>query len=323
METEHIRLFIRHNKTSLIYKSGVQTEENMFYLILAIICSSSVSVIMRLHENHMKNQMAMFAANYATCAFLGALFIDWTAGDGGSQDGAVGLLHTVLGSEAETALLLSVIQGATFLGGFLFLKINMIHNGIVLSTTFKQLGVIIPTLMAIVAFGETLGLLQAAGIALALTGIILIQYEKGSLGEGGGMKKKYLLLVLILAGGINDSMMNIYDKIIGAEGKDGYLMVAFFISGLLSLALALREGKHPGKADLLYGLAIGVPNYFAGRGLLYALETVDAVLVYPMFNVGTLVTVTIIGIVFFREQISRKKILTVGIIIAAICLLNM
>ena len=88
----------------------------MIYLILAIISSSLISIFMRLSENHIKNEMGMFMANYAVCSVLAVGFMD----KGGS----------LLGEEDEhLTLIIGIITGMFFLGSFLFLKYNMKYNG--------------------------------------------------------------------------------------------------------------------------------------------------------------------------------------------------
>ena len=82
----------------------------------------------------------------------------------------------------------------------------MKYNGIVLSSTFMKLGVIIPTIMAIVAFGEMPTAMQVAGIALAIVAIIIIHFDNDAEGEDGalqakdktkGSNKKILLLITL------------------------------------------------------------------------------------------------------------------------------
>ena len=75
--------------------------------------------------------------------------------------------------------------------------------------------------------------------------------------------------------------------------------------------------------DLLFGMLIGIPNYFSARFLLLALGSVDAVLVYPMYSAVTIIVVTLAGVLAFREQLSKKKAGALVLIVVAVCLLNM
>ena len=289
----------------------------MIYLILAIASSSLISIFMRLSENHIKNEMGMFMASYALCAALAVGFMDKSAP------------QLLLGThDQHLTVILGIITGAFFLGGFLFLKYNMKYNGIVLSSTFMKLGVLIPTIMAIVVFGEVLSVLQIVGIAIAIAAIIIINFEKepegaDCLGESKTGNKKILLLVLLLLGGLGDSMSNIFEKLGPDSGKDGFLLLTFFTAFVITIAIVILGKKKLCKADILFGLLVGVPNYFSARFLLASLGSLEAVIVYPTYSVGTMVVVTIVGVIAFREKISKQKGLALGLIAVAIALLNM
>ena len=289
----------------------------MIYLILAIASSSLISIFMRLSENHIKNEMGMFMASYALCAALAVGFMDKSAP------------QLLLGThDQHLTVILGIITGAFFLGGFLFLKYNMKYNGIVLSSTFIKLGVLIPTIMAIVVFGEVLSVLQIVGIAIAIAAIIIINFEKepegaDCLGESKTGNKKILLLVLLLLGGLGDSMSNIFEKLGPDSGKDGFLLLTFFTAFVITIAIVILGKKKLCKADILFGLLVGVPNYFSARFLLASLGSLEAVIVYPTYSVGTMVVVTIVGVIAFREKSSKQKGLALGLIAVAIALLNM
>lgn len=277
----------------------------MLYLILAILSSAMVSITMRASEKYITNKMAMFMSNYAICIVLSAAFMDW-------KNMRVGL--------GVPALVLGIISGVLYLVSFIFLKYNMQHNGIVLSSTFMKLGVLIPTVMAVVVFHEMPKWTQILGIAISVFAIIIIHFEKEALQESN--KKIWLLLLLVLSG-FTDSMANIYEQVGRPEGKDGYLLITFFTAFVLATVFACRDKNKITRKDLLFGMLIGIPNYFSARFLLLALGSVDAVLVYPMYSVATMIVIMLAGVLAFRERISKKKAVALAMIAVAVCLLNM
>ena len=283
----------------------------MTYLILAIVSSSLISILMRLSENHIKNEMGMFMANYALCALLAIGFMDKSG--------------PVLGyNDQHLTLTIGIMTGTLFLGGFLFLKYNMKYNGIVLASTFMKLGVLIPTLMAIVVFGEIPTIMQIAGIGLAIIAIIIIHFDNDAQdGMETKANKKIWLLVLLMLGGLGDSMCNIFEKIGPASGKDGFLLLAFFTAFVMTVLIVVIGKKKIHKEDILFGILVGIPNYFSARFLLAALGAIDAVIVYPTYSVATMVVIAIAGVVAFGEKISMKKGIALGVIAVAIALLNM
>ena len=118
-------------------------------------------------------------------------------------------------------------------------------------------------------------------------------------------------------------MSNIFEKLGPDSGKDGFLLLTFFTAFVITIAIVILGKKKLCKADILFGLLVGVPNYFSARFLLASLGSLEAVIVYPTYSVGTMVVVTIVGVIAFREKISKQKGLALGLIAVAIALLNM
>lgn len=280
----------------------------MIYLILAIVSSALISVWMRIGEKHVSNQMGMFMSNYAVCIIFAVLYL----GEGSDFGTAVGQL-------TGSTILMGAICGALYLANFALLKFNMKSNGVVLSSTFMKLGVLIPTLMAIIIFRELPSVIQVCGIILAVAAIVMIHFEKEATGEG---KSKLWLLIMLLVSGITDSMANIFEKLGAANSKDGYLLTTFFTALLSALILMIRGKAFVSRKDILFGIVLGIPNYYSARFLLLALEELPAVLVYPVCSVGTIVAITLAGIIFFKEKLSTKKISALVMIMAAMALLN-
>ena len=96
----------------------------------------------------------------------------------------------------------------------------------------------------------------------------------------------------------------------------------FLVALVLCVLLVLVKKQRFALPELGLGLLLGIPNYFSSRFLLLSLQEIPAMIAYPTYSVGTIVFVTVVGMVFFREAISRKKGLALGLIAAALILLN-
>ncbi|MBR5502370.1 MAG: EamA family transporter, partial [Oscillospiraceae bacterium] len=86
--------------------------------------------------------------------------------------------------------------------------------------------------------------------------------------------------------------------------------------------LVLKNGERPRGKDLLFGVIIGVPNFFSSRFLLLSLSSVPAVIAYPTFSVAAMLIVTMAGVVLFGEKLTRQQWLALGGILLALILLN-
>ena len=278
----------------------------MIYLMLAIASSALVSIIIRLGEDHVTNQMGMLLSNYVVCSICAIVC---------SNSDVV----TAVQASGFFEIGLGVACGFLYLAGLLLMQYNTKHNGVVLSSTFMKLGVLIPTLMAIVFFREIPKGTQVIGIVLALLAIVMIHFEKDSLKEGN---KKLWLLVLLLCGGITDSTANIFEKFGSPAAKDVYLFMIFFVAGVLAFVLVLKSKKKVSPKDVIFGVILGVPNYFSSRFLLLSLSSMSAVVVYPTYSVATMIVITVVGVLAFKEKLDRKKAIALGMIVLALGLLN-
>ena len=277
----------------------------MFYLILAIASSALVSVIMRLSDRKVTGNIAMLAVNYLMCVAVSVVY----AGDNlfVSAPGLTG------------AVLMGINNGVLYLGGFVLLQLNIRHNGVVLSSTFMKLGLLVSLSVSVIFFHEVPDLLQIIGFCLAVGAIVLINFKRESGGEAGF---KAGLILLFLVGGMADAMSKIFEELGNSALSDHFLVCTFLMASLLCTVLMTVKGQRPGKWEAIFGLLIGVPNFFCAKFLLGALKSIPAVIVYPVYCVGTILVVSMIGVLAFRERLEKRQWLGMGLILIALVLLN-
>ena len=280
----------------------------MFCLILGILSSALVSVGMRLSGGKVRNNFGMLVMNYLMCSLLGAL----TAGFGGLADASGGQL-------ALTGAM-GCANGVLYLVSFLLFQVNVRRNGVVLSATFMKLGLLVTMAVSVCLYGEIPGLPEALGFGLAVAAIVLINYSKDA---GANADFRAGLVWLLLCGGMADAMSKIFEES-GVPGMGDVFLLFTFASALVLCALCMTaKGQRVGKPELFYGLLVGVPNFCSSRFLLMALGEIPAVIAYPVYSVGTILVVTLTGILFFRERLTGRQWTGLSIILLALVLLNM
>lgn len=279
----------------------------MFYLLLAICCSSMVQIVMRLSTDKVRANMGMLAVNYTTCMLIAAAY----TGFGNLLPQTSGL---------GTAAGLGFLQGLLYLLAFILLQFNDRRNGVVLSASFMKLGLLVPIAVSVVCFGEEPGILHIIGFVIALAAIVLINYDPGSTRAASF---KLGLIALLLIGGMGDVMAKLYQELGNPDLSAQFLLYTFAGALVLSLALMVFKKERPGKAELIYGVLVAIPNYFSSKFLLAALAQLDAVIVYPCYNVGTILVATLAGIWLFRERLRKRQWIAMGAILVALVLLNM
>ena len=290
----------------------------MLYLIGAVLCSAAFSCLLRFSEPRVGNRYVLVAGNYTACSLIGLLFL---------------LINMSFPTErVPFTILFGMLSGAMYMGTLLLLQKTISASGLVLASVFNKLGVLIPVLLALVLFSELPTAFQIAGFALAVAAILLMFLGGRHAEDAGGAKSGYarflvwlLPVCLLLAAGTTDSMVNLFDKFGPASGKDAYLFLNFFFALLFSLIIVLvRKRKAPfWMKEYLLGMLVGVPNYFASRLVMLSLGRLPSVVVYPVYCVGTLAVITVAGIFLFREKLTVRKWVGVGIIGVALVLLNL
>lgn len=277
----------------------------MLFLILAVLSSAMVSIVMRVSSDKVTANLSMLAVNYLICSFLGAVYAGfqlWPSDVPG--------FTTTLG--------LGAIDGALYLSGFAFLQANVRKNGVVLSSVFMKLGLLIPILLSLVVFHEIPTAAQAAGFILAVIAIVLINLKKDTGSKGFSMG----LILLLLMGGCCDSMAKIYEVFGEPALSEQFLLYTFVVAFALCVGMVIWKKECPGVWELMFGILISVPNFFSAKFLLLALGRLPAVVVYPSFSVATLLCITLAGVAVFRERLGKLQWVALTAIVAALVLLN-
>ena len=282
----------------------------MFYLILAILSSSLISIIMKLSKNHVNNKIMMFVTNYIVCTICSVFFI-------GNLDG-------IENNEYIFPIWFGILTGFGYLGCFLLLELNIRKNGVVLSSTFSKLGLLVPIFIAIIFYHEIPSILKIIGIILAIIAIIImnIEFKKKDIDSKGFNIMNLLLILLLLFGGLTDASSTIFEHTSDFKLKGLFLSIIFSSALFISLIILVIQHRKISIKDILFGIGIGIPNYFSSFFLLNSLNSLDAVIVYPTYSVSTIVIITLVGVLFFKEKLKLNEIIGMVIIIGSIVLLN-
>ena len=127
----------------------------MIFLCLAVLSSCAISLIMRLSADKITAKLSMLSVNYLICSALGAVYAGFDL-----------ICPEVSGF--PTTVTLGFVGGILFLVSFMLLQWNTARNGIVLSSVFMKLGLLVPMVISVLFFREMPTWLQIAGFCLAL-----------------------------------------------------------------------------------------------------------------------------------------------------------
>lgn len=281
----------------------------MIYLILAILCSSCITLVLKVGARYTDNRYGMLTCNYITCVVLVAIFMPKN----------IGFPYE---NRERLVLILGLVNGMLFLICMAYNQINIVKNGAILTATFVRLGVLIPTIMSIIFYKETPTIFQAIGILFVLAAFVIMGV--GNRKEEMVVEKTSIkaLVCLMILGGITDSMSKIYEQTCSMELADWFLFITFAVALVCCIATMICKHQKIGVRECVLGVGIGIPNYFSTLFLLQALSKVPAFFAYPTYSVGSILVVLGVSCIVFREKLDFYQKSGMVSIIVSLILLN-
>jgi drug/metabolite transporter (DMT)-like permease len=286
----------------------------MLYLILSILCATSLVVILRLFSNYKVKTEYGIVFNYAVCCITGLLAME--------NKSMLREIPSWNGWWICLALGLGFILIFTLVG-----KSTAILGVATTSIAFK-LSFIIPTIVAILFYGDQLTVFKIIGIISAIIAVYFITYQKSeSENESESVNKNaWILPVLIFVGsGITDSIFNVIQRNYTPVGFDHIVTIMVFLGAFLSGMILYGFNKEMYQwKNVIAGIVLGIPNYGSLYFLLQALKHTGYApsTLFPINNLGIVGVSAIIGLLIFKESFSTKKIIGFLLAIASIVMIG-
>jgi drug/metabolite transporter (DMT)-like permease len=284
------------------------------YLLLSVLFSSITVSFFKLFELKNVKTFQAIVMNYISCGLIGSLFAD----------------HTIFEAKVWTMpwFGFAVVLGFLFISIFFCIGLTAQKLGVSVSMVAAKLSVVIPVLIALFFQGEQLKLLSAGGIVLSLLAVYLMSRSSQSTENTKANKQFIWLPLVVFAGsGAIDTLLNHLNKtFIPPSTADQIVTTIFlnaFVLGVLFLGFQLFTHKESldGKS-LLWGLLLGIPNYFSMYFLVKTLgQTQQASVVFPINNIGIVLLSSLLAFVFFKEKFNQLKL--IGLALASIAIVLM
>ncbi|MGB4397971.1 MAG: EamA/RhaT family transporter [Daejeonella sp.] len=272
----------------------------MIYIILSICCSVFVSVLLKLAKRYNIDTRQAIMWNYSMAALLTYLIYDpvWPA-----FEGSLFPAYIVLG------ILLPSL--------FLVLALSVRYTGIVKTDIAQRLSLFIPVLAAFFFFGEAHSILKTAGIAFAFLAIICsVPWQKND--QNSRSYWKYPMTVFVGMGVIDILFKQIAktDSIAFTTSLFVVFILAFTVSALfLSYLFFVRKLKFTW-INVVCGWILGVANF---GNILFYLKAHQSLaeqpsLVFSAMNIGVIVLGSLVGVLVFKEKLTKLNY--VGLVLA-------
>ena len=289
----------------------------MTAIILTIITFSMMLIIFKYFELFKVNNLQAIIVNYFTAGFLAL------TADNINNSNSFSLTEVINSAYIIQALIIGVLFIITFnLVAFGTQKI-----GIAITTVSNKMSMVIPVLVGLFIFKESINSIKITGVLLAILAIYFSCSKNGKL----SFDKKYIfIIILIFIGqGIADSTLSWAQEMkLNQNNKYTFFATTFFIAALMGILFLIYQsiiGLHSFKfKNILWGIILGIPNYFT---LFFFVDALDSGIfeksqVFPIVNMGVIVLTATSGIILFREYLSKSNWLGILLAVVAISLIT-
>ena len=283
----------------------------MIEINLTIVTFSLMLIIFKYFEIFKVNNLQAIIVNYITAGALALV-----------ADGSVLTNNfSITNLFQPTFIYYALIIGVLFIITFNLIAFGTQKIGIAITTVSNKMSMIIPVLIGLFVFKEDKNFLKLIGIVLAILAIFFSCSKNGKL----SFDKKYLpVIILVFIGqGIADSTLKWAQEFaINASNNNVFFATTFFtaaFSGTLFMMIQLRKITVTLRS-LLWGVILGIPNYFTLYFFVEALSArvFESSQVFPIVNMGVIVLTAVMGIILFREHLSKSN--WMGILLALIAI---
>ena len=281
----------------------------MLDLTLSVLCSSLIFVIFKLYPRFGVQTLYAIIFNYLTACLVGLILMDRSF------------------NIAEVAS-----KGwfpGTLLLGILFIVIfNLMARtsqvlGVSVASVATKMSLSIPVILGVFLYGEQMGMLKAFGVLLALFAVYFTSLKKTHLPLN--RRLIYLPVLVFLGSGVIDASIQYCEQNLLSPGEFPIFSSTVFASAASCgvIFILFRSSKEKiviAPQSIFGGIALGVPNFFSIYFLLRALqnEVLNTASVFTINNVAIVMFSTLLGILLFREVLSLKNWIGIGLAVISI-----
>lgn len=285
----------------------------MIYLLLSILFNAVLFIIIKLFAKFNIDALQALVVNYFVAFGVGLFFLDTSFSP-----------NIIISQEWFKG---SILLGFIFISTFYVTTITSQRNGLSVASVASKMSVIIPIILGVFLYDETLGSVKILGIIIALIAVYFTsKKETGEIQQASNLV--FPILVFIGAGTIDSSLKYLQTFLVPSNQIGLFSSVTFFCAfsvGILILVFLSLKGKikFAGR-NILGGIALGLPNFFSLYYLVKMLEAkaFESATLFTIHNIAIVLVSTFVGILFFKERISMRNALGIGLALFALFLVT-
>ncbi len=281
----------------------------MIYLLASIFFSTLTVCLFIVFEKKDVDTFQAIVFNYLTCAVIGN----------------VSAPQTIFSGEVWLAnwFPFAFILGFLFIIVFNFIAQTAQKLGVSISMVAAKLSVVLPVIAAVILYDEPLNFMKISGILISLLAVYLISKKENAEAHNNN-KLLYLPILVFIGSGCIDTLLNYTEQnyippfdVVSIVST--IFSVAFIAGSFYLLILMVLKRKIFVARNLVWGIILGLPNYFSMFFLLKTLGQFQGTYIFPLNNIGIVAASTMAGVYIFKEKLSAQN--KFGFILAILSIL--
>ena len=283
--------------------------------LLAVLVALNVLLltIFRLFKTYEIHTFQAIVFNYITCMTVGSLVLG----------------EFPISSETvnEKWFPYAIVLGIMFITGFNILGRTVQLFGVTLTSIAQKMSLVITVCFTIFFFSESINTLKILGILAAVTSIIMINIPKKGLDLDDTKMKKlwYMLFLTFFISGLIETLLFYIEAMDISQSADiGFVVTLFGIAAAIGSPIVIG-GVAMGKMkfqwkNVIAGILLGIPNFFTIYLMLKMIDNGwEGSDLFPILNVSIILGAAIIGLLIFREKLSKLQ--WIGFICGILCII--
>lgn len=281
----------------------------MIYILLSISCSVTVAVLLKLARRYQINVLQAVMWNYMAAVILSVIFFK-------------PVLTDLIAAPSKIAFSLGILLPLLFL----VLAASVRNIGIVKTDIAQRLSLFIPILAALLIFGEHFNGYKIAGLLIGFLAIVLTLLRKSTV---KATSSSFVYPVLVFVGfGVIDVLFKqlaLNKAIPYTTTLLGIFCMCFVVALLILLYMVFVQKQKVQLVNFLCGMVLGCFNF---GNILFYMKAHRAMAenpstVFASMNMGVIIFGSIIGILFFKEKVSKLNYLGIALALVAIVLITL
>ncbi|MDD4310761.1 MAG: hypothetical protein PHO32_10295, partial [Candidatus Cloacimonetes bacterium] len=207
-----------------------------------------------------------------------------------------------------------VLTGLLFLTNFWVYQRSIVFNGLSLSVGVMRIAMIVPVVLALVLFRESLSAWNIAGIGLGIAAFGL----KANLRE---LRNLLWIIGLFVISGLTDASLKLF-KEFGSGGESVFIYIVFTSAFVFTLLTIIGMRISIPCKSILLGCGLGIPNRLSTVFFLKGLDSIPATLAYPIVAVCIVLLSIISDMVIWKKKATLRDVALWILLIISLVLLN-